>query len=437
MANSTTFQQIWTRFNANIGALWVFSQQIGGLADERDKTQVSEWTCKLAEVFGMDAAEVERDYIEAFQGEEDSETEAVSEQIKELADDLKALNSDESRRKIEEWEEQNPQKVHELYALLRAAFTQPAAQGNILRRGALVLLVSFFETLESDLIHFHFSRYPGALPKPEERSINLAELRELGDIDEVERYLADKEVADILRGSLPKQLKYFEKLRIDLKPLSDDCRDELIEIDQRRNLLVHNDGIVNKIYLTRTPESRLRDKKVEIGCQLSVSHKYLSRAIETVHLFGFILIQLCWRHWIKDEQDEADKVFIELTYDSLVQGKYDFVKRLAGFAPIARVSKAIARRIAINHAIALRELGEKDEIRKAVKGCDWLPQEIEVQIALCTLREEYERVYSLLAKAAETGEIKRMWIDWPLFRPIRNEQRFIEIFQQGFDLTDR
>lgn len=428
MNSSLTFQQIWMRFNANIGALRIFSQQTGKLADEQDKAQLLQWTVELAQILDLETKEME-DLVEASLVEDDSEIESIPESLKKLIDELKALDIDELKQKANEWGRQHPEKAHKLFELMRTSFSHPPAHGKLLRRSALIALVSSFEILESDLIYGYYSRIPNAFPKPEDHLISLAQLRDLGDINEVEKYLISKEAENVIRDSLNKQLKYFsQRLNIDLKPLND-YQDELTEIVQRRNLFVHNDGIVNAIYLAQTPQKYLRGKKIEKGRCLKVSYKYLMQAIELVHLFGFIHFQLCWRKWIKAEHDQADKIFMDFVFDSLMQEKYEFVKRLASFASVIKISKPVLRLITINHAIALRELGEKDKIRRLVKECDWAPMTLEVEIALHTLREEYDRVYTLLIQAVDTGEIWRISRNWPLFRPISNERKFIEIFQ--------
>ena len=210
----------------------------------------------------------------------------------------------------------------------------------------------------------------------------------------------------------------------------EDLRGELIEIFQRRNLFVHNNGIVNSTYLKNVPEKYIQSKRIKKDCGLQASQKYLDRAMETVHLFGFMLMQLCWRKWKKNNHEAADRVFWDFTYDTLTQERYEFTKRVACSASAIKIARPFRRLIIINQAIASRELGEEARVRGLVKECEWMPMSIDVQIAIHTLRREYNRVYSLLKEAAVSGDIKHISKDWPLFRPINHEPQFIQAFEQ-------
>lgn len=428
-----TLTGIWNQFNANLGTLWAFSQQIGRLADEQDKTDISELARKLSLVFDEDVTDIQKDLSRWFPDSDDIEI--TPEGITTLVAELKDLNSDDFKQTIVAWSNENPEMAHELSGLLRIAFKQPPAHAKLLRWGALINLVSFFEILEWKLICAFYLLVCQALPS-EEMTIKVAELRGLESLDEVNKYIIHKEADSVIREGLLNQLKYFkDRLIIDKMKLMKDSRDELVEIVQRRNLLVHNQGIVNQIYLTHVSKQYLQDKRIKKDCILHVSAKYLDRALDTVHLFGFVLSQLCWRKWVKDKHEAADKVFAEFSFDTLTQGRFDLTKRTAHCAAAMGISKQWHRIITINQAIAFRELGEIDKIRGLLKKYEWTPMPIDIEIGLSTLREDYERTYLLLEQAAYSGDLKKISKDWPLFKPIRQEVRFVQVFDQYSDTT--
>ncbi len=83
--------------------------------------------------------------------------------------------------------------------------------------------------------------------------LSLAELREIGSIEEAEQYLAIREADSVLRDGLDKQIEYFSKrLKVDTELLAN-LIPNLKEITERRNIYVHNNGFVDRGYLTRVP----------------------------------------------------------------------------------------------------------------------------------------------------------------------------------------
>ena len=145
-----------------------------------------------------------------------------------------------------------PERQHKMHVtsqqlalILKAtrAFAQrPPVQGALLRNGAVITLVSFFEGLVSEILHVFYREHPDALPA-ESRSLSLADLRALGSISSAEQFLTSKEVDSILRESLDEQLGHFSKrLQIDLAPLNG-LRGEITEVFQPAN----QHGVVTRV----------------------------------------------------------------------------------------------------------------------------------------------------------------------------------------------
>ena len=134
-------------------------------------------------------------------------------------------------------------------------------QGPILRRGALVSLLGCFETLVAHLIRKFYKKFPEAFPSSS-KSLTLEDLKEIGSIEDAELHLIDAEIDSILRGNISSQIEYFVKpIKVQLKYLNE-FHDKLIEISQRRNILVHNDGVINKHYISKTPKYLIDNEKI-------------------------------------------------------------------------------------------------------------------------------------------------------------------------------
>ena len=116
-------------------------------------------------------------------------------------------------------------------------------------------------TLEADLLNFYYLSYPAALPS-DGKLLSLADLREIGSIDEAEKFLIMKEIDAFLHDSTEGQIDYFiKRFKVDLKCVSP-YLNWLLEVFLRRNLFVHNNGIVNKIYLKRADKDYIKQNNI-------------------------------------------------------------------------------------------------------------------------------------------------------------------------------
>ena len=430
MEETYTLNQIWTRFIANMAALEAFSKEIGQMADVEDSYQRKLVLENLAELFNENVSEIEKEIDSLDLPSDDAEIEYTPEQLQKWKNEFKEFAAPEATESMGNWIKNNPRKVPQLYNLVQM-LKQPSAHGKILRRGVLIMLTSFFEILLSDIIHFYYFKYPNALPKPEEKAINLAELRKMGSvsIENIEQYFLIQEVERVIRGGFYKTLKYFsDNLHIDLRNLTT-FQKQITEITQRRNLLVHNDGVVNEQYLANVSSEYVVDLGIEKGCRLNVTKNYLLRSFDAVYLFSLMLTQFCWRKWEKDDE-LIDKSILEFMVYALSRERYTLVIDSVVFIRKLKLEKSVYRFVVINHAIAERELGDERKVHSLVSKCDWLPMTIDVQIALSVLRKNYEETYRLLKEAKDSNEIINIMPEWPLFKPIKHTSEFIEIFDE-------
>ncbi|RJP54143.1 MAG: hypothetical protein C4586_00375, partial [Anaerolineaceae bacterium] len=113
---------------------------------------------------------------------------------------------------------------------------------------SLVSLISNVEWFLSNILHEYFDKFPNAV-EGKEKVFSLLDLKSFNTIEHARTYLIDTLVENILRGSFDDWLQFLKnrlKLSCGYLDANYDC---LTEAFQRRNLLVHNGGIVNNIYL--------------------------------------------------------------------------------------------------------------------------------------------------------------------------------------------
>lgn len=239
MAEVPNFEQIVSRFISSIYALRIFSEELGALAKQHDKKTIKKFTRDMM-VF-LDIPENVIDKIE-LDAEIEEKEEEVNQNRKAAEEKVKTDFSDLVAEAMK-----SPEKAYEFFNLMKSFRKTSPVQSRLLRQGALINLLIFFENLISDLIHKYYSLFPAALPS-DERLLSLSELRGLGSIEEAEKWLVGKEVDSVLRGDTKSQLEYLSKRpKVTIGPINKYV-DILVEISQRRNIFVHNRGLARTCY---------------------------------------------------------------------------------------------------------------------------------------------------------------------------------------------
>ena len=130
---------------------------------------------------------------------------------------------------------------------------------KLLHKSAFVMLISYFDFLISDLIHYFYQRYPESL-SGKELSIKLNELKLCDHLTEAMDYIVNKEVDKVLYDSLEVQKGYLKNyLKIDIKENIIHW-DKINEAIERRNIIVHNNSKINRRYLKSVDLSVIPEK---------------------------------------------------------------------------------------------------------------------------------------------------------------------------------
>lgn len=296
-----------------------------------------------------------------------------------------------------------------------------------------MVLMSYLEVLHAEFIRTFYSMFPGAFPSAD-RDLNLAELQEIGSMEEALQYLLQREVESVLRHSTKEQIDYMrQRFKLDLDSLTEEL-DQLVEIALRRNLFVHSDGVVNRTYLTGVPAAILGDPPPALGEVLFADKQYVDVAIDCVFLVGIAIGQQCWRKWEKEHTEKADNLLIDCVYESLVEGRESLVIALCLLARTLGVSSdAAVKVLTVNHAIALKRLDRTTDMESVLETQDWSASSARYRIALLALHEDYVDLKRLLAQAITSDEIKRHEIEeWPLLEGLRGTEHFDDWMQELF-----
>lgn len=308
-------------------------------------------------------------------------------------------------------------------------------QGEILYKSSFIMLICYFDFLLSDLIRQYYILYPESI-YGKDLKLSLSELKDFNYIDDAIDFVIDKEIDRVLFYSLKKQKQYFkESLNIDLKT-------DLInwgkinEAVERRNIIVHNDSKINKRYLNNIDLSILPKKKKDIkeGEKTKINHEYFSSIFNEIYLSGIILIQNCWRIWIKEEIDLQFAQLNLAIYDFLVRGKWANAERLGLYSKTCRVTTASDRLfLDINYCQSLKWQGKEKELKKELENFDISSLSPLYILAISALKSDKKTFYNTIRKAIVTDKIeKEIFTKWPLFREFREDSDYEKNIEKAF-----
>lgn len=308
---------------------------------------------------------------------------------------------------------------------------------NAIQKSFLVSVFSQFDTYVADLMKCVYSAVPDIL-NGSDRQISFKELQTFPTIADAQNHIVDKEIETVLRSSLPDQFRWFEN-KANLTLTKDlESWPTLIEASQRRNLFVHTTGKVSAQYLNVCGEYKVPGiSQVKVGDVLIMSPAYFDEVCRAVIEISVKLNQVIRRKLLPQELAVADKCFVAIVVELLLNEEYEIAKRLCDFETkyFKKYSNEDARlRMVINRAQVYKWSGDNDGCKKIVGSLDWSATNHLFKMASAILLDDFETAFSEMEKlgTGDDDKLKQHYREWPIFREVRKLPRFKEIFKSIF-----
>jgi hypothetical protein len=316
---------------------------------------------------------------------------------------------------------------------------------KIIKRNFLVSIISQFDTYVSDLIKAIFEVKPEIIQNSE-KQLTFSELNKFKSIQEAQDYVIEKEIETVLRGSYTEQFKWFEnKLKIQLtKDLP--IWQTFIEITQRRNLFVHNDGKISTQYLNVCREHNvILDDKLKVGDELDVGLKYFDKSFKCLFEIGVKLNQVIRRNLLPEELEKADHSFLNISFELIHNSQLDLAKTLYDFSDkyIKKYSNEdLKLRILLNRAQTYKWLNKEKECENIINSIDWTATGDLFKLASKVLIDDFNSACEIMKNIGENEKVlnKAFYKDWPIFKKFRCSEEFkntyFEIFGTEFEIVE-
>lgn len=294
---------------------------------------------------------------------------------------------------------------------------------ELIRQSVLITLTSSFELLLSNLLHRFYKRYPGALP-PSDKGMSIHQLIKFDSISEAVESVVTQRVDALMRAT-PDNWKtiFIRTYDVDMNNLIGGRWQALVEVFQRRNLLVHNDGIVDEQYYRHI--QKRASPSITIGDRLDVTSDYLEDALMLFTHLGCTLIDSCWTRERPQEHELREESLLKIVLDCLLTGRWTIAERLCRYA-LSRESTSQDSELVykVNLWLAQKRLGQWDQVKDEVEAADTGTLSPINALAIHSLCEDHESFFRALPVALESGFSEQDLRSWPVFQEMRGLPEF-------------
>lgn len=295
----------------------------------------------------------------------------------------------------------------------------------------LVTLVSRYDAFLARLIRTMVLTRPELL-KSSERTLSLSNLLELGDFDSAREYLIEKEIESVLRKSHDDHFAWLET-KLDMRLRQDlPSWPAFVELTERRNLLVHCDGVVSHQYLANCKKHSVPLGACSVGNRLDAPPEYYRDACDCILEMAVKLAHVVWRKLLPSERESADDALNQTCFELLIHENYSLANKLLRFAHSVLKKHASEKHrlmFLVNLAQSYKWLNDDEECQKLLEKEDWSAKGSEFRLCVSVLREQYDETVGIMKQLGKDGPIRAEdYREWPVFREARKEK----VFQDGY-----
>lgn len=326
-----------------------------------------------------------------------------------------------NQHELEKNFELNPHKANFEYEKL-------LERPQILNDSTIMMLLIRYEEAISGVFKYLINKYPNAYLH--DKTITYAELMAMdSDIKDVKERFLEKEIEEIMRQPLSDWYDIFiTRHRAEFDSKSIDFVN-FKEIYYRRNLVVHNQSIVNDVYLSNIATSLKKGDRVE------VDKEYLKEA------FKLTEIVLCDTFWGLKKASSAPQELQESLFDigfrHMLNKEWELSEHIYSLLKEEK-EQSEADRICciINYWISIKNQDRIEEIIQEIQNFDISARSGQFKVAKYALLDDFEMVSETLENVIG-NEIPASFVEqWPLFLQYRETENYIQFRNEHKELFD-
>lgn len=345
------------------------------------------------------------------------------------------------KNNVEEIEDEDGEKAikikyeeSKIFETLSKNFEISELASKIIPESLFVTLISQYDAFLNKLLRELFKIRPEFINNSD-RELTFSELVEFKSIEDAKEFIIEKEIECVLRKNHIEQFEYLEKkLNITLRKNLPIWK-TFIEITQRRNLLVHCDGIVSSQYLKICNDNKCEIGDTKLNQRLYTKHEYFISAYKCLYELATKLTHTIWRKLLPEDIKSADRGLNDICYELLSGDHFKLADVLLEFGCNQKThfNDALKNVFVINQSLSIYLQGDKDKAKLLIDTKDWSASSDDFKLAHLVLSENFEDCYELMKKIGNNGEVDmENYKTWPLFSELRKETKFKKTFKSIF-----
>lgn len=309
----------------------------------------------------------------------------------------------------------------------------------------LISIMIKFENIISDIFRNIISKYTEVYLN--NKNVKYTDILKSNSIEEMKEILIDEEVEIIMRQNIfdwIKILKDKHGVSIDINNL---YFKEFIEAYYRRNILVHNNGIINNDYIIGLKKVGLEVRDSYKGRKVRIDTDYILKVIDasiyTVFNFVYNIMKL-----FEDENEDFAGEILNYGMDLIISKKYKLAKEMFyKLKDNKKVTEEIRIYSKINYWQTFKWDNNFDKVKNDVEKFDASANNETIQLAIYSLLDEYEKSFEIINKRFENNnkdyELAGMLEEWPIFQGLRKQteynnlkEKYSEVFYDKATIQD-
>lgn len=289
----------------------------------------------------------------------------------------------------------------------------------------LVMLITRFEEFMSNFLSELYTLYPEKYL--DQQQIRFSEIIDKG-IDDIRQKIVLREVDEKMRASY---MDWFKLLQ-DHGMKFDSCMSELDtlkEIYARRNIIIHNAGIVNETYVKTVPKSKLKE-----GDNAAISNEYLQAAFDTIRTLIYKIMIEATRI-IKDDKIKYLDFIFDRAFSELLAGNYTISTNVFNELIHAKMTSTEVKTMSrVNRWIAEIELHGLESVKAEIEEFDTSILGEQYVLAKELLLENYELATKRIEQMVKQEMITVDMIEnWPMFKRYRASSMYSDFKKSNPD----
>ncbi|WP_147094989.1 hypothetical protein [Roseovarius sp. TE539] len=317
--------------------------------------------------------------------------------------------------------------------------SQHATKGAIaMGRATLGALLSEYEAFLYQLLKILANIRPEKFLSGSEKNYSLDDLSRFSSIEEFREEALEKRLIDILQGNTHTATLDWLGKNFDVNLLSDErIIKEFVEICQRRHLLTHSGGVVNRRYRNVCSKFGWTNEELPaLGTEIKVGRQYLRRATARIYQVGFYSLHMIWQKHLPDTCDKSLGCILAASHDFLEADLTKMARRIADFGLNTRGPRSHKRTLylSINKAQGILydegipEEEKQGKIEDILSRCDLSLKTPLVELVLACLRRDFKDLDMLTGAAKSAGLSYSYAYTWSIFREARDLKEFNKHF---------